>query len=139
MARLLGGPTITQLPIDCSVNNYKFIWLAGRPSPPQTEVTMQCNFESRRRRYKQCQNGDLPRNYPFSCALQKETDNDKSRLVQMLALLRCRSASSCQSNKSQREGRREVDRKNRSRGQFYAEVEKEGGREGEVELEIGFL
>ena len=84
-------------------------------------------------------NGDLPRNYPFSCALQKETDNDKSRLVQMLALLRCRSASSCQSNKSQREGRREVDRKNRSRGQFYAEVEKEGGREGEVELEIGFL
>ena len=31
-------------------------------------------------------NGDLPRNYPFSCALQKETDNDKSRLVQMLAL-----------------------------------------------------
>ena len=107
---------------------------------------MQCNFESRRRRYKQCQNGDLPRDYPFSCALQKETDNDKSRLVQMLALLRCRSATSCQSNKSQRtregrgrEGGREVDRKNRSRGQFYAEVEKERSREGEVELEIGFL
>ena len=41
--------------------------------------------------------------------------------------------------RGKREGRREVDRKNRSRGQFYAEVEKEVSREGEVELEIGFL
>ena len=77
--------------------------------------------------------GDLPRDYPFfSCALQKETDNDKSRSFSANARVVALSLALFLPKQQVSEDTRgrEVDRKNRSRGQFYAEVEKERSREG---------